>query len=152
MITIEKLVACYGYTIKEAADFINTMTWEQLRKKNERGMTLIEVLTAASILAIALTSLVGAFGLTYINIGVSGDRTEATVHAMDMLEWLKAGPFVPVLPLTSDQASPKCTRTVLITTEPGTVQPNRLARIKVMVICRGLRPQIVRFETMRAEL
>lgn len=33
MITIEKLVADYGYTIKEAADFINTITWEQLRGK-----------------------------------------------------------------------------------------------------------------------
>ena len=133
------------------------------RMKNRHGFTLIEVLIAASILAVGLLALVSAFPIGYVDVTVSGGQSKATAYAQQMLEQLKNQPFnpgtpafngndVPVLspgpPLVLDNAY---TRTWSITEVAGAATPNRLARITVTVTWGGGRPQRVDLETMRAE-
>lgn len=120
--------------------------------KNQRGLTLIEVLIASAILAVGLLALLSAFPIGYVDVNISGGQSKATAYAQQMLEQLKNQPFNPG-PLTqADTPEPGYTRTWSITQEPGTNMPNRLSRIQVTVDwTQGDRPQSVTLESMRAE-
>ncbi len=122
------------------------------RTRDHRGLTLIEVLIAAAILAVGLLALLSAFPIGYVDLNVSGGQSKATAYAQQMLEQLKNQPFNPGPLNQTDTPEPGYTRSWTITQEPGTNVPNRLARIQVTVVwTQGDRPQRVVLETMRAE-
>ncbi len=122
------------------------------RVQDRQGFTLIEVLIAASILAVGLLALVSVFPIGYVDVTVSGGQSKATAYAQQMMEQLKNQPFTASAPLQTDAPEAGYTRTWSITQEPGTNPPNRLARITVTVNWAGTsRPQTVALETMRAE-
>ncbi|MFQ5801584.1 MAG: prepilin-type N-terminal cleavage/methylation domain-containing protein [Candidatus Methylomirabilales bacterium] len=121
------------------------------RALDARGMSLIEVLIAAAILAVSLVSLLSAFPTAYVNVVVGGGKSKVTAYAQQKMEQVKNQPFNPGPVNQTDTPEPGYTRTWTITQEPGTSAPNRLARVTVNVTWRGSRLQNVTFETMRAE-
>jgi prepilin-type N-terminal cleavage/methylation domain-containing protein len=126
--------------------------------REQRGLTLIEVLIAAAILAVGLLALVSAFPIGYTDVTASGGQSKATAYAQQKLEELKNQPFTvgpfnncpPSAPevIAGDAAYTRCWT---IAQEPGTNPPNRLARISVTVTWGGPRQQRVVLESMRAE-
>jgi prepilin-type N-terminal cleavage/methylation domain-containing protein len=122
------------------------------RARDHQGLTLIEVLIAAAILAVGLLALLSAFPIGYVDVNVSGGQSKATAYAQQMLEQLKNQTFNPGPLNQTDTPEPGYTRTWTITQELGTNPPNRLARIQVTVVwTQGDRSQTVALETMRAE-
>lgn len=122
------------------------------RARDHQGLTLIEVLIAAAILAVGLLALLSAFPIGYVDVNVSGGQSKATAYAQQMLEQLKNQNFNPGPLNQTDMPEPGYTRTWTIMQEPGTNPPNRLARIQVTVVrTQGDRSQTVALETMRAE-
>ncbi|MFQ5658088.1 MAG: prepilin-type N-terminal cleavage/methylation domain-containing protein [Candidatus Methylomirabilales bacterium] len=61
--------------------------------KNKKGLTLVEVLIAASILAITLLGVVAMFPSAYENVKYGGRISRATALAREMLETLRNEPF-----------------------------------------------------------
>jgi len=122
------------------------------RARDHQGLTLIEVLIAAAILAVGLLALLSVFPIGYVDLNVSGGQSKATAYTQQMLEQLKNQTFNPGPLNQTDTPEPGYTRTWTIAQEPGTNPPNRLARIQVTVVwTRGDRSQTVTLETMRAE-
>jgi len=129
------------------------------RVRNHRGLTLIEVLIAAAILAVGLLALVSTFPIGYVDVTVSGGQSRATSYAQAMMEQLKNQPFPAAFPvngadvpqITAGVNDAAYARTWTITQEAGTNPPNRLARVRVTVQWGGGRPQTVVLESMRAE-
>jgi prepilin-type N-terminal cleavage/methylation domain-containing protein len=122
------------------------------RARDRQGLTLIEVLIAAAILAVGVLALLSAFPIGYVDVNVSGGQSKATAYAQQMIEQLKNQTFNPGPLNQIDTPEPGYTRTWTITQEPGTNPPNRLARIQVTVVwTQGDRSQTVALETMRAE-
>jgi prepilin-type N-terminal cleavage/methylation domain-containing protein len=122
------------------------------RARDHQGLTLIEVMIAAAILAVGLLAFLSAFPIGYVDVNVSGGQSKATAYAQQMLEQLKNQTFNPGPLNQTDTPEPGYTRTWTITQELGTNPPNRLARIQVTVVwTQGDRSQTVALETMRAE-
>lgn len=122
------------------------------RARDHQGLTLIEVLIAAAILAVGLLALLSVFPIGYVDVNVSGGQSKATAYGQQMLEQLKNQTFNPGPLNQTDTPEPGYSRTWTIAQEPGTNPPNRLARIQVTVVwTRGDRAQTVTLETMRAE-
>jgi len=129
------------------------------RINDHQGLTLIEVLIAAAILAVGLLALVSAFPIGYVDVTASGGQSRATSYAQAMMEQLKNQPFPAAFPvngadvpdITPGVDDAAYTRTWNVTQEPGTNPPNRLARVRVTVQWGGSRPQTVILESMRAE-
>ncbi len=122
------------------------------RARDHQGLTLIEVLIAAAILAVGLLALLSVFPIGYVDVNVSGGQSKATAYAQQMLEQLKNQTFNPGPLNQTDTPEPGYSRTWTIAQELGTNPPNRLARIQVTVVwTRGDRSQTVALETMRAE-
>jgi prepilin-type N-terminal cleavage/methylation domain-containing protein len=122
------------------------------RARDHQGLTLIEVLIAAAILAVGLLALLSVFPIGYVDVNVSGGQSKATAYGQQMLEQLKNQTFNPGPLNQTDTPEPGYSRTWTIAQEPGTNPPNRLARIQVTVVwTRGDRSQTVALETMRAE-
>ncbi len=133
------------------------------RVQDRQGFTLIEVLIAASILAVGLLALVSVFPVGYVDVTVSGGQSNATAYAQQMMDQLKNQPFDPGPTNGNDIPEANYTRTWNIcpvgppsacfaVAEPVTNPPNRLARITVTVNWAGTsRSQTVALETMRAE-
>ena len=126
------------------------------RARDHQGLTLIEVLIAAAILAVGLLALLSAFPIGYINVNVSGGQSKATAYAQQRLEWLRDQPFTPG-PF-DNSATPEVleagqyTRSWTIQEVGANPVGNRLARIQVTVVwTQGDRPTTVTLETMRAE-
>ena len=57
--------------------------------RNTRGFTVVEVLVAAVIIAVALMGLAGLFPTAYRTVDWSGEETVAMTLAKQRLEWLK---------------------------------------------------------------
>ncbi len=119
---------------------------------DHRGLSLVELLIAMAILAVGLLGIMTAFPTAYVDVVASGGESKATAYAQQKLEELKNQPFNPG-PVTSTDSleTGVFNRSWTITQEPGTIAPNRLARITVTVTWGGSRPQTVTLETMRAE-
>jgi prepilin-type N-terminal cleavage/methylation domain-containing protein len=54
-----------------------------------RGFTIVELVVAAAIVAIALVGLAGLFPTAYRNVDWSGEDTMAVTSAKQQVEWLK---------------------------------------------------------------
>lgn len=125
------------------------------RVLESRGLTLVEVLIASALLAVALIGLMGAFPTAYLDVVASGGESKAAAYAQQKVEELKNQPFNPGPVTANDIPEAGYARSWTITQEGGTIAPNRLARINVIVTWSETgnmsRPQTVALETMRAE-
>jgi prepilin-type N-terminal cleavage/methylation domain-containing protein len=118
--------------------------------RDDRGLTLVEVVIGIAILVIGLLAVLGAVSAGYMEVVTSGGQSRATAHARQILEQFRNQPF-PGPADGSDSPESGVTRT-WTRTVTGT-EPNRLARFTVRVDWtrgRGLSQSIV-VETMRAE-
>ncbi|MFQ5656384.1 MAG: prepilin-type N-terminal cleavage/methylation domain-containing protein [Candidatus Methylomirabilales bacterium] len=125
------------------------------RVSDSRGLTLVEVLIASALLAVALIGIMGAFPTAYVDVVASGGESKATAYAQQKIEELKNQPFIPGPLTANDTPEAGFTRNWTITQVAGTTAPNRLARINVTVTWNGsagtARSETVTLETMRAE-
>ncbi len=94
-----------------------------MRHLNERGVTLVELMVASMLLAIALTGLAASFPLAMQAVTGGGYQTAATLLAQQCLELAKNMPYnrlpidlAPNCP-TTPPGNPGFTRTV--TVAPG---------------------------------
>lgn len=128
-----------------------------IRMRAPRGLTLIEVLLAATILAIGLLGVLTAFPTSYLDVVGSGAQSKAVSYARQQMEILKNQAFNPgpVSATSMTGLESGYTGTWRIDAVSGTIAPNRLARITVAVTYRtggaGKAPQTVTLETLRAE-
>lgn len=65
--------------------------------RNSRGFSLVEVLVAASILALILLAIAGLFSTAYSNVGDEGRRTKAVALAKQKMEQLRDSVFPPTM-------------------------------------------------------
>jgi type IV pilus assembly protein PilV len=68
-----------------------------LKLKRSKGFSLIEVMIALVILAVALLALAGLMITTTKNTSFGGHMTEATTFAQDKLEQLRAAPWTGII-------------------------------------------------------
>lgn len=122
-------------------------------------MTLVEVLFAQMVLVVGLLALLTMLAAAAVNVAGGGTQSKATGYAREQVEQLRSRPFEAILapPFSSGNDVPEqsVTRSWTVTVVPGTVAPNRLARITVTVLVNqapatlGTRNAIM--ETMRSE-
>jgi prepilin-type N-terminal cleavage/methylation domain-containing protein len=92
-----------------------------MRHGNERGVTLVELLVAIMLLAIALTGLASSYPLAMQAVAGGGYQTAATLLAQQCIEIAKALPYdrLPIDLTASCPANPPgyaaFTRTVTVT-------------------------------------
>jgi prepilin-type N-terminal cleavage/methylation domain-containing protein len=128
-----------------------------IQRRVPRGLTLIEVLVAGTILAIGLLGILTAFPASYLDVVASGAQSKAVSYARQQMEVLKNQAFVagPISPTNLTGLNPGYTGTWQIATVAGTTAPNRLARITVSVTYNGggagRQAQTMTLETLRAE-
>lgn len=60
---------------------------------NEKGLTMPEILIAASILTVALLAMAGMFPTAFQNVKAGGQMTKATAIAQKMMEFLRNQSF-----------------------------------------------------------
>jgi prepilin-type N-terminal cleavage/methylation domain-containing protein len=122
-----------------------------------RGLTLVEVLVAATILVVGLLGILTAFPTSYLNVVGSGAQSKAVAYARQQMEMLKNQPFTPgpAGPMALTGLAAGYSGTWVIAPVTGTVAPNRLARLTVAVSYNtggaGRQAQTVTLETLRAE-
>ena len=68
-----------------------------LKLKRSKGFSLIEVMIALVILAVALLALAGLMITTTKNTSFGGHMTEAATFAQDKLEQLRASPWAAII-------------------------------------------------------
>jgi len=68
-----------------------------LKLKRSKGFSLIEVMIALVILAVALLALAGLMITTTKNTSFGGHMTEAATFAQDKLEQLRASPWAGII-------------------------------------------------------
>ena len=128
-----------------------------------RGMTLIEVLVAISIVTVALLALLGMLSGGSLEVAAGGGQSKSTGYARQQVEQLRNQPLCPAAPPcfptngtdNPDPGNPRLVRTWTITSSGPTVAPNRLWDITVTVTSTQASPaaaaQNITIQTMRAE-
>ncbi len=132
--------------------------------RNERGFTLVEVLVAIGVLAIALVALMAMLSRGSLNVYVGGGQSKATAYARQMVEQLRNQPVtVPCFAVVAGCANQTDipeggiarTWTVAQVNPAVYTAPNRLWRITVTVTvaqsAQMTGGQNITIETMRAE-
>jgi prepilin-type N-terminal cleavage/methylation domain-containing protein len=96
--------------------------------RNSKGFSLVEVLVAASILALILLAVAGLFSTAYSNVGDGGRRTKAVALAKQKMEELRDGIFPPSTTGSPETVDTIYTRswTVLVTGAPAQVATLRV--------------------------
>jgi len=121
--------------------------------RDERGMTLIEVLIAITILAVGILALMNSVTAGYLSVVFSGSESTATEVGRQLFEQLRNQPFNPGPTTASDSPAPNVTRSWTIATVGATPSPNGLARITLTVTwpSGSGATQSTTFETLRAQ-
>ncbi len=91
--------------------------------RNAKGFSVVEVLIAASILAVALLGITSLFSTAYSNVGYAGRRTAAVALANQKIEELRDGIFPPSTAGSPETINGLYTRswTVTVTGAPSQV-------------------------------
>src|SRR6266404_3955881 len=97
--------------------------------RDDRGMTLIEVMIAITILVVGIVALMNTVTTGYLDVAFSGGESTATAAARQLFEQLKNQPFNPGPANGSDSPALGVTRSWTITPVGTTTSPNALARI-----------------------
>ena len=119
---------------------------------NDRGMTLVEILVAITILVVGLIAVLSAVNSGYLNVVLGVSQARAATYGRQLLEQFKNQPFTVGPASGSDTPAPGIARNWTIAQVGATPAPNRLARITVSVdFNSGPSRQTLQFETMRAE-
>ncbi len=103
---------------------------EVVAQSREAGFSLVEVLAAACILAVAILGLLDVFSAGYFNIDYDGRVSQAVVLAQQELELLKQGPFPPT---SGTQTSGRYTLTWTVTSVGFGGAPDDLRKVSIMV-------------------
>lgn len=126
-----------------------------LRRLNQSGMTLAEVLAAVALLSIGLLAILSMLGSGVLAVQNGGNQSKATAFARQQLESLINAPFTPGPVNGADIPEGGVTRTWTIAPVGASPTPNRLARITVTVVATPGAGQTafqsITLETMRAE-
>ncbi|MFQ5847191.1 MAG: prepilin-type N-terminal cleavage/methylation domain-containing protein [Candidatus Methylomirabilales bacterium] len=69
------------------------------------GFSLVEVLIAASILAVALLALASMFPTGYLNVDQGGEQTTAVTLAQERIEWLRNQSYISLAAGTSTETA-----------------------------------------------
>jgi Tfp pilus assembly protein PilV len=122
------------------------------RLGEERGISLIEIMVAIPIIAVALLAVLATLAGGFSTVVASGGQSKATVYARQQIEQLRNQPFTPGPASGADTPEAGYTRTWTIGSAGG-VTPNRLARYTVTVRWRSEAgsAQSVSVETLRGE-
>ena len=99
--------------------------------KNSKGFSLVEVLVAASILAVILLAVAGLFSTAYSNVGDEGRRTKAVALAKQKMEQLRDGVFPPSMTGSPEMVDNIYTRSWMVTPDP--VAPTEIVTVGVTV-------------------
>ena len=119
---------------------------------NDRGMTLVEILVAITILVVGLIAVLNAVNSGYLNVVLGVGQARAATYGRQLLEQFKNQPFTVGPASGSDTPALGIARNWTIAQVGATPAPNRLARITVSVnFNSGPSRQTLQFETMRAE-
>ena len=125
------------------------------RSGDQSGMTLIEVLLAATFLGVSLVALLSMLTRGSLNVVAGGSQSKATAYARQMMEQLKNQPFNPGPAGGADTPEAGIRRSWTIAPTGATAAPNRLATIQVIVrvdrATGALGAQGIVLTTMRAE-
>ena len=82
------------------------------------GFSLVEVLIAAAILAVALLAIASMFPIAHTNVDWSGDQTAAVTLAQQRIETLRNQPYIALAAGTTTETAIPCytgyTRTTTI--------------------------------------
>lgn len=91
--------------------------------RNAKGFSVVEVLVAASILAVVLLAIGSLFSTAYSNVGYGGRRTVALAMANQKMEELRDGIFPPSTAGSPETINGLYTRswTVTVTGAPSQV-------------------------------
>lgn len=103
----------------------------QGQRTDDRGFTLVEVLIAGTLLAVALLAIASMFPTAYSNVEYGGRRTKAVTLAQQKMEALRAGNFPP-----STTGSPETVDGIYTrawTVSVSGVAPNQVATVTVTV-------------------
>ena len=121
--------------------------------RDDRGMTLIEVMIAITILVVGILALMNTVTTGYLDVAFSGGESTATAAARQLFEQLKNQPFNPGPASGSDSPSLGVTRSWTIAPVGATTSPNALARITLTVTwpTGSGTTQSTTFETLRAQ-
>ena len=156
-----------GSKLNQVLTMIKTVAIRRIWR-NQQGMTLVEILIAATIITVGLVGLMSAVSTGYLDVVASGGQSKATTYARQSLEQIKNQlwcpqpggvpcsfnpPVAPALTTVTSNPDPDpgYVRTVSFNAIGAT--PNRLATITVTVVWRNgwERAQTARLQTMRAE-
>jgi prepilin-type N-terminal cleavage/methylation domain-containing protein len=98
--------------------------------RNSKGFSLVEVLVAASILALILLAVAGLFSTAYSNVGDEGRRTKGVALAKQKMEELRDGTFPPATTGSPETVDAIYTRSWTVAV---TGAPTQVATIRVTV-------------------
>lgn len=98
--------------------------------RNAKGVSVVEVLIAASILAVALVAIGSLFSTAYLNVGYGGRRTVALALANQKMEELRDGIFPPSTAGSPEAINGIYTRSWTVTVSGA---PSQVARTTVTV-------------------
>jgi Tfp pilus assembly protein PilV len=120
--------------------------------RDERGISIIEIMVAIPIIAVALLAILATLAGGFATVVASGGQSKATVYARQIIEQFKNQPFTPGPTNGSDTPEAGYARTWTVASAGG-VTPNRLARYTVTVRWRSESgtAQNITVETLRAE-
>src|ERR1700687_708132 len=125
-------------------------------RSTESGMTLMEVLSAITFIAIALLALLGMLSTGYNSVAAGGSEAKATDYDRQQVEFLKnVGVAAQRFANGNDPRETGVARNCPVAAVAATVAPNRLWRLTVTTTVtqtgRTTGSPGLTLETMRAE-
>ncbi len=121
--------------------------------RNDRGMTLVEIMVAAGLMIGGLAAVMSTFSSGYYGVAAGGGQSRATALAQSQIEFLKNQPFAALANGNDSPEAPDLTTTRQWTIAVAGAAPNRTATITVTVTWKVGSPasQTVTLVTTRGE-